>query len=87
MLYPSSHQKRLFIDEPSKTKKRKNNSGRLSFLLSFDLRDYPLKFQDLSPSVSEPKAWSSPGFNEAAVLLPESFTPISPELAPSAPPP
>jgi len=41
MLYPSSHQKRLFIDEPSKTNRRRNNSMRLSFLLSFDLRDYP----------------------------------------------
>jgi hypothetical protein len=53
MLYPSSHQKRLFIAEPSKTKRRKNNSMRLSFLLSFDLRDYPSINSGFSPSVPE----------------------------------
>jgi len=54
MLYPSSHQKRLFIDEPSKTKRRKNNSMRLSFLLSFDLRDYPLEFPGFIPIGVQP---------------------------------
>jgi hypothetical protein len=54
MLYPSSHQKRLFIDEPSKTDRRKNNSMRLSFLLSFDLRDYPSTSSEFFPFGVQP---------------------------------
>ena len=36
----------------TQNKRRKDDSNYLAFLLSFNLRDYPLKGRDLSPSVS-----------------------------------
>ena len=36
----------------TQNKRRKDDSSHLAFLLSFDLRDYPLKVGDFSPSVS-----------------------------------
>jgi hypothetical protein len=66
-------------------KRRKGNLIRCTFLLSFDLRDYPSKTWDFSPSVSNPYDWIFPGFNQVTVLLPESFVPIFSGFAPSAP--
>ena len=65
----------------------KNKGGRttltIAFLLSFDLRDYPLKIR-IYPFGVQVDGWIFPGLNEVAVLLPESFGPISSEFAPSA---
>jgi len=36
-------------------KKRKDDLNYIAFLLSFDLRDYPLNIKDLSPSVPNPE--------------------------------
>jgi hypothetical protein len=39
----------------TQNKRRKDDSNYLAFLLSFDLRDYPLKMGDFPPSVSNPE--------------------------------
>jgi hypothetical protein len=46
----------------AQNKKRKGNLSRCTFLLSLDLRDYPIEKWGFSPSVSRSKTGIFPGF-------------------------